>query len=162
MECDGMQGRGAELEKCSTRNPGMVDKSLQIKSCRNTILFDPIFPHKLRMDEGATRRLSTRFHKFAPAFILLCIWCVSSSTLQAQDWVKTGTGLGVDKVRPAVPDSKQSTRHPQNVALLKTFNDTLWNDLHVSGVVELVSKSFYPLQAPAQPPEVNFIAWNSP
>ena len=32
----------------------------------------------------------------------------------------------------------------------------------VSGVVELVSKSFYQLQVPGQPPEVNFGAWNSP
>jgi hypothetical protein len=29
-------------------------------------------------------------------------------------------------------------------------------------VVELVSKSFYPLQVPGQPPEVNFLAWNVP
>ncbi|HKU24502.1 MAG TPA: hypothetical protein VJQ54_03465, partial [Candidatus Sulfotelmatobacter sp.] len=76
--------------------------------------------------------------------------------------MKTGTSLGVEKVRLAVADFKPGTTDPQNTTLLKTFNDTLWNDLDVSGVVELVSKSFYPLQAPAQPPEVNFIAWNSP
>jgi len=58
----------------------------------------------------------------------------------------------VEKVRLAVPDFKPSTTDPQNAALLKTFNDTLWNDLDVSGVVELVSKSFYPLQVPGQPP----------
>ncbi len=29
-------------------------------------------------------------------------------------------------------------------------------------MVELVSKSFYPLQVPGQPPEVNFLAWNAP
>ena len=76
--------------------------------------------------------------------------------------MKTGTSLGVEKVRLAVPDFKPSTTDPQNAALLKTFNDTLWNDLDVSGVVELVSKSFYPLQVPGQPPEVNFLAWNAP
>ena len=65
-------------------------------------------------------------------------------------------------MRLAVPDFKPSTSDPQNAALLKTFNDTLWNDLDVSGVVELVSKSFYPLQVPGQPPEVNFLAWNAP
>ena len=68
----------------------------------------------------------------------------------------------MEKVRLAVPDFKPSTGDPQNAALLKTFNDTLWNDLDVSGVVELVSKSFYPLQAPGQPPEVNFLAWSAP
>ena len=81
---------------------------------------------------------------------------------QAQDWVKTGTALGVEKVRLAVPDFKPSTNDAANTALLKTFNDTLWNDLDVSGVVELVSKSFYPLQVPGQPPDVNFLAWSAP
>ena len=76
--------------------------------------------------------------------------------------MKTGTSLGVEKVRLAVPDFKPSTGDPQNAALLKTFNDTLWNDLDVSGVVELVSKSFYPLQIPGQPVDVNFLAWNAP
>jgi len=76
--------------------------------------------------------------------------------------VKTGTALGVEKVRLAVPDFKPSTNDAANTALLKTFNDTLWNDLDVSGVVELVSKSFYPLQVPGQPPDVNFLAWSAP
>jgi TolB protein len=90
------------------------------------------------------------------------IFCVITSTLRAQDWVKTGTGLGVEKVRLAVADFKPSSSDPQNDALLKTFNDTLWNDLDVSGVVELVSKSFYPLQVPGQPVDVNFPAWSAP
>jgi TolB protein len=85
-----------------------------------------------------------------------------ASTSLAQDWVRTGSGLGVDKVRLAVPDFKPSNADPQNEALLKTFNDTFWNDLDNSGVVELVSKSFYPLQVPGQPPEVTFPAWNAP
>src|SRR5580700_7269570 len=93
---------------------------------------------------------------------LVLLTCLLPSVLIAQDWVKTGTSLGVEKVRLAVPDFKPSTADPQNAALLKTFNDTLWNDLDVSGVVELVSKSFYPLQVPGQPPEVNFMAWSAP
>jgi len=96
------------------------------------------------------------------AFVLALTCCFLGSTAVAQDWVKTGTSLGVEKVRLAVPDFKPSTSDPQNTALLKTFNDTLWNDLDVSGVVELVSKSFYPLQVPGQPLEVNFLAWNAP
>jgi TolB protein len=90
------------------------------------------------------------------------IFCAMTPALCAQDWVKTGTGLGVDKVRLAVADFKPSSSDPQNDALLKTFNDTLWNDLDVSGVAELVSKSFYPLQVPGQPVDVNFLAWSAP
>ena len=95
-------------------------------------------------------------------FIFAFIACILCSQLFAQDWVKTGTSLGVAKVRLAVPDFKPSTSEPQNTALLKTFNDTLWNDLDVSGVVDLVSKSFYPLQVPGQPTEVNNLTWNAP
>ncbi len=96
-------------------------------------------------------------------FVLtLLLLAISAPAVRAQDWIKTGTGLGVAKVRLAVADFKPSTNDPQNAALLKTFNDTLWNDLDNSGVVELVSKSFYPLQVPGQPTDVNFAAWNSP
>jgi TolB protein len=94
--------------------------------------------------------------------VLICFLSALLPSAVAQDWVKTGTSLGVEKVRLAVPDFKPSTADPQNAALLKTFNDTLWNDLDVSGVVELVSKSFYPLQVPGQPPEVNMLSWNAP
>jgi TolB protein len=99
---------------------------------------------------GATRLRTLLFLAF---LVLRC---------HGQDWVRTGSGLGVEKVRLAVPDFKPSTGDPQNAALLKVFNDTFWNDLDNSGVVELVSKSFYPLQVPGQPTEVTFGLWNSP
>lgn len=107
-----------------------------------------------QLRSGTSRRLAVT------AFILLSCWSVPG--LLGQDQIKTGTGLGVEKVRLAVPDFKPSTEDPQNTALLKTFNDTLWDDLDNSGVVELVSKSFYPLQVPGQPTDVNFTAWNAP
>ncbi len=94
--------------------------------------------------------------------LLILLGSLFSYTCFAQDWVRTGSGLGVEKVRLAVPDFKPSNGDPQNEALLKTFNDTFWNDLDNSGVVELVSKSFYPLQVPGNPPEVTFGVWNSP
>src|SRR5579872_6619076 len=137
---------------------------LQSESYRNTILCHSK-TYSPRMDEGDSslfRRRLRGSHRLAILLVLFCICCLFTSALEAQDWVKTGTALGVDKVRLAVPDFKPSTGDPQNTALLKTFNDTLWNDLDVSGVVELVSKSFYPLQVPGQPPEVNFLAWNAP
>src|SRR5579863_9477169 len=138
---------------------------LQSESYRNTILsYNETYSP--RMDEGdrsVLRRRLGSIHRLAPVLVLLCCLCWSfTSAVQAQDWVKTGTSLGVEKVRLAVPDFKASSTDPQNANLLKTFNDTLWNDLDVSGVVELVSKSFYPLQTPGQPPEVNFLSWNAP
>ncbi|MBZ5720499.1 MAG: Tol-Pal system beta propeller repeat protein TolB [Acidobacteriia bacterium] len=80
----------------------------------------------------------------------------------AQDWIRTGTGLGVEKVRLAVPEFKASTPDPRNPDLLKTFNDTLWNDLDNAGIFDMVSKSFFPLAAPGSPNEVKFDAWSEP
>ena len=60
------------------------------------------------------------------------------------------------------PISNPRPPTPSNADLLKTFNDVLWNDLDNAGIFDLVSKSFYPLQEPGQPSEVNFSAWNSP
>ena len=84
------------------------------------------------------------------------------ASASAQDWIRTGTGLGVERVRLAASDFKPSNSDPKNADLLKTFNERLWNDLDNAGIFDLVSKSFYPLQEPGQPSEVNFTAWNSP
>src|SRR5271169_7197275 len=93
------------------------------------------------------------------AVIMLLLLAAASS---AQDWIRTGTGLGVERVRLAASDFKPSTPDANNVNLLKTFNDTLWNDLDNAGIFDLVSKSYYPLQVPAQPSEVKFADWASP
>ena len=79
-----------------------------------------------------------------------------------QDWIRTGTGLGVQKVRLAAADFKPSNADPKNAELLKAFNDTLFNDLDNAGIFDLVSKSFYPVEAPGQPSEVKFDVWGSP
>ena len=79
----------------------------------------------------------------------------------AQDWIRTGTGLGVQKIRIAVPDFSPSTQDAKNADLLKVFNDTLWNDLDNAGIFDMVSKSFYPLGAVGTPADVKFDVWGS-
>ena len=74
----------------------------------------------------ASRRGVRGRYSFATALVLAFL-CVLPGAGRAQDWVKTGTSLGVEKVRLAVPDFKPSSNDPQNAALLKTFDDTLWN-----------------------------------
>ena len=93
---------------------------------------------------------------------LLLLIAALVSTASAQDWIRTGTGLGVEKIRLAASDFQPVTQDPKNTDLLKTFNDTLWNDLDNAGIFEMVSKSFYPPQAPGNPSQVRFEAWNSP
>src|ERR1700719_5067435 len=67
--------------------------------------------------------------RVAGIFLLLTAVLTVSPCLAQQDWIKTGTGLGMEKVRLAVPDFKPSTTDAKNADLLKVFNDTLWNDL---------------------------------
>lgn len=42
---------------------------------------------------------------------------------------------------------------------LKTFNQVLWEDLRYSGFFKLASKSFYPVQTPTRPHEVDYAQW---
>jgi TolB protein len=93
---------------------------------------------------------------------LLFLLTLAGTSPAQQDWIRTGTGLAVEKIRVAVTDFKASNSDAKNPDLLKTFNDTLWNDLDNAGIFEMVSKSFYPLQQPGQPAEVKFETWNAP
>jgi TolB protein len=97
-----------------------------------------------------------RLHKW---LLPLLLFLTSAS---AQDWIRTGTGLGVEKIRLAVPDFKPSTTDPKEADLLKVFNDTLWNDLDNAGIFDMVSKSFYPLGPVGGPADVKFEAWSAP
>jgi len=96
------------------------------------------------------------------ALLLAVVLFASLSLLAQQDWIRTGTGLGVEKVKLAVPDFKSPATEAQTAGLLKTFNDTLWSDLDHAGIFDMVSKSFYPLQSPGTPQEINLQAWSSP
>src|ERR1700722_6406700 len=149
----------------------MIKRNLPMRTYRSTILSYTVSfctgfcSGSIRMDEtratySQRAMIGARFLSALSSLILL--FSLSASPASAQDWVRTGSGLGVEKVRLAVPDFKPATTDPQNAVLLKTFNDTFWNDLDNSGVVELVSKSFYPLQVPGQPAEITFPAWNAP
>jgi TolB protein len=116
---------------------------------------------KVQMNSRKTKSRET-MRKFAiltsiAAAIVLC----SARPAAAQDWFKTGTGLGVSKVRVAAPDF--GIRGATPPALEKTFHDVLWNDLEYAGVLELVSASFYPSKIPSQPSELNAPDWaNAP
>jgi TolB protein len=87
------------------------------------------------------------------AVLVLCA-CLPAS---AQDWFKTGTGLGVSKARLAAPD--EAARSSEAQPLEKTFHDVLWSDLEYSGVLDMVSPSFYPTQLPSQPSEMRAADW---
>lgn len=60
--------------------------------------------------------------------------------------------MGVTKPRVAAPDLVASS---DAAKLESTFHNVLWNDLEYSGILDMVSQSFYPLKLPAQPGDLN-------
>ena len=95
--------------------------------------------------------------KYAAKLAIILFVFAMCANLFAQDWIRTGTGLGVEKIRLAAADFSGS-----NQDLLKVFNDTLWSDLDNAGIFEMVSKSFYPVGSIGGPSDVKFDAWSSP
>jgi len=132
-------------------------RHLKPQSHRNTIQFSS----RAAVSTMPSCRLLMR--RFAANTAFVCLLAILLAGVSAaQDWVRTGTGLGVDKIRLAAADLKPSTQDPNTAALLKTFNDTLWNDLDNAGIFDMVSKSFYPTDVPGSPNEVRFEQWNAP
>ena len=124
-------------------------RDLQLYGGANTVV----------MSSMVIPRSRSRVVKLALIFLtslLIAFPCI------AQDWIRTGTGLGVEKVRLAVPDFKASNQDAKDAELLKTFNETLWNDLDNAGIFDMVSKSFFPVQTPGNPADVRFGEWSSP
>lgn len=97
--------------------------------------------------------------KFSIFAILILFTALASAQT---DWIRTGTGLGVEKIRMAVPDFKAASADPTTPELLKTFNETLRNDLQSAGIFEMVSPSFYPLGSFGMPSDLKLDAWANP
>ncbi len=103
---------------------------------------------------------TSRYLARAGKLIILAALLGNARMAAAQDWFRTGTGLGVAKPRVAVADVSPKTQASQNFASL--FSEVVRNDLDFSGILELVSKSFYPLQSPSVPAELTAAGWTDP
>src|SRR5258708_23818635 len=86
-----------------------------------------------------------------------CVFMLILSPASGQDWFRTGTGLGVSKARVAVADfvGKSPDASPKGVQ----FSEVVRSHLDFSGILELVSKSYYPLQTPRTPGEIDTKPW---
>lgn len=90
---------------------------------------------------------------------LFVVLLLSVAGFAQNDWIRIGTGMGQEKPRVAVADFKPGNADPTTGGLQKVFNDTLFNDLSQAGILEVISKSLYPLQQPSAPQELNAAAW---
>jgi len=100
--------------------------------------------------------------KKLPLLLAFFISLFCTSLFAQTDWIRTGTGLGQERIRIAVPDFRPTGGESANNELLKTFNEVLFNDLNNAGIFDVVSKSFYPLQVPGTPQEMRLDAWAAP
>ncbi len=94
--------------------------------------------------------------------VLFLFVLVASAGLSAQDWIRTGTGLGVEKIRLAAPDFKLVATDTGTQNLATTFNTTLGNDLQAAGIFDMVSRSFYPMSIPGAPQDVHLSRLEQP
>ena len=85
--------------------------------------------------------------------------CIFAQTLQAQDWIHTGSNLGNARVRIAAADFKAANEDPQTPSLKATFDATLYNDLASAGIFDMVSKSLIPQATPGAPQEIHLQDW---
>jgi TolB protein len=83
-----------------------------------------------------------------------------ASAQQVAPWFRTGTGLGIEKIRVAVasfgPRADNAKTHSDQ------FTQVVRDDLAFSGILDLVSPSFYPTQTLSQPSELQYAAWTDP
>ena len=104
-------------------------------------------------------RTFTRHSLWGLTFLVGALILGAARPATAQDWFKTGTGLGVTKARLALPDTPARSTFAQ--PLPKTFHDVVWADLDYSGILEMISPSFYPTAVPGQPSELKAQDWAS-
>ena len=91
-------------------------------------------------------------------FVVATLFLTCSAS--AQDWVRTGTGLGQVKPRVALADFGPRSDSAKSHSSL--FTQVVRDDLQFSGILELASPSFYPPQVPTVPTELKAGAWLDP
>jgi TolB protein len=106
-----------------------------------------------------------KLHQFCSRAVLalsLVIAFGGTTLLHAQDWVRTGTNLGVQRIRLAAASFKPASTDPQTLPLKSIFDATFYNDLSNAGIFDMVSPSMAPPVMPGSPQEINLSQWSAP
>src|SRR5215469_11977186 len=103
----------------------------------------------IQRPSGRTKSRIFSLYLCSSVFICGLIFLIQAAPASAQDWFKTGTGLGVSKAKVAVADFASKDTPSQPLAVI--FSDVVRSDLDFCGILELVSKSYNPLQTPSVP-----------
>jgi TolB protein len=104
-----------------------------------------------------------KFQRFT-RLLVLPVLILTANPLLAQEghpaWFQTGTGIGVQAIRVAVADFGPQADNAKTHA--GQFTQIVRDDLQFSGIVELVSPSFYPTQPTTMPSQLQYSAWTDP
>ncbi len=106
------------------------------------------------------RRPDQIWANIARALLAVLTLVLVSPSAPAQDWFKTETSSGADRIRIAVSSFKAAT--PDAGPLKQTFDNTLFADLNAAGIFDIVSKSLLPQSTPGTPSEISLSQWSSP
>src|SRR4051812_2894695 len=90
--------------------------------------------------------------RYVCVFTFCFLLFAGRSAAQKDDWFRVSTGLGVDKPRVAVADFAPRADNAKSHSQL--FTQVVRDDLQFSGILDLVSPSFYPTQVPTVPTEL--------
>lgn len=94
--------------------------------------------------------------------LLSLLLFVVTAVAGAQDWVRTGTNLGAQKIRLAAADFKMVGNDPALSNAQQTFDQVLFSDLTNAGIFDMVSKSMAPVAMPGSPQEIILGQWSAP
>jgi hypothetical protein len=108
----------------------------------------PSQPPEIKFHGGASVLSALRRALFA-LFTLAVMVARYPATAQQQDWFRIGTGLGVEKPRVAVADFAPRSDAAKSHGAL--FTQVVRDDLAFSGILDMVSPSFYPQSQPSAP-----------
>lgn len=104
---------------------------------------------------------SPRFRTKQTIILVFSLLFLATFTVRAQDWVRTGTNLGAQKIRLAAADFKMVGNDPALSNAQQAFNQVLYSDLTNAGIFDMVSKSMAPPVMPGSPQEINLSQWSS-
>src|ERR1041385_3158353 len=89
---------------------------------------------------------------------LLAVIIGASPAAGPPDWFRVSTGLGQDKPRVAVADFAPRSDTAKSHGAL--FTQVVRDDLLFSGILDMVSPSFYPQSQPSVPNELRYVSWS--
>ena len=117
-------------------------------------------PGRAARVEGEAKVILHRSRYICVCVLTFCLLFLAGQVAaQKEDWFRIGTGLGVEKPRVAVADfaPRDDSAKPHS----QLFTQVLRDDLQFSGIIDLVSPSFYPTQVPTQPSELHNADWTT-